>query len=576
MDNLLKDFIKVIEDDQMFPVYQVIATVEGNSIAGYEAFVRGPADSVLYTPQSLYLAAEIAGRLMPLEASATRIAIQQFRGLGLSGRLFKRFPPLFFVSGGFAKLVETLAREGIPGVGLVANLADHRKGESLEILRQAVMQCREHGISVALDELAVLTLTMGALRALAADFVTIDGHYVQGIHNDLPKQRLVTRVMDLAGSHSQLIAQGVECQEEYFTVRRLGVHLVQGYYFGRPEAQPAVTLSPRLFLSGSEQDKGAARAEDRVGDLAKAVSYIPPSEPTGDVLKTFLRSPGLTSLPVVYQGEPVGMIRRERLANLFLAPYGRDLYGKSPIARFMDNDPLVVDGDDSIKQVSQRITERGQAQENQDFIVVREGLYFGVGKVVDVLRRITEMQIRDAIHANPLTGLPGNICIVEEIEQLLRANQPFTACYFDLDNFKPYNDHYGYELGDQVIRFLGTLIQEQIDPRRDFLGHVGGDDFIALFRSEDWRERCELILQRFGQQAPQFYSEEDRRRGGIEGKDRQGQPLFFGLLSLSIGAVQPRECKSHHCVAAMAAGAKKQAKKMSGNSLFLERRHRPS
>ncbi len=133
---------------------------------------------------------------------------------------------------------------------------------------------------------------------------------------------------------------------------------------------------------------------------------------------------------------------------------------------------------------------------------------------------------------------------------------------------------YGYKKGDDVIQLIGTLLKEQCCEEIDFIGHIGGDDFIVLFQSKNWRERCENILARFAEIAKWFYSAEERIRGGMEVEDRLGNRTFQPLMSISIGAViaEPDQFESPHEVSRAAAIAKKQAKKIVGNSLFIERR----
>jgi diguanylate cyclase (GGDEF)-like protein len=111
------------------------------------------------------------------------------------------------------------------------------------------------------------------------------------------------------------------------------------------------------------------------------------------------------------------------------------------------------------------------------------------------------------------------------------------ACYADLNHFKPYNDYYGYWRGDEMIRLLARIAMEQCDAQRDFLGHVGGDDFILLFQSEDWRARCERLVAEFGERARALFDENARQAGGIEAEDRHGVRRFFPCTTLSIGAV---------------------------------------
>jgi GGDEF domain-containing protein len=209
-----------------------------------------------------------------------------------------------------------------------------------------------------------------------------------------------------------------------------------------------------------------------------------------------------------------------------------------------------------------------------DFIVTQDGRYLGIGKPKTLLRNITEQQIRFAQYANPLTQLPGNVPIYETIDALLMSGTAFVMAYFDLNAFKPYNDFYGYSKGDDVIKCVAEIIQDHVDPIDDFVGHIGGDDFVVVFRSIDWRMRCERILQWFSQQVAAFYDRNDWQKGGIWSEDRRGDKRFFEPLSLSVGVVcpDPLLCKSHHAIAALAADAKHQAKRLGGNQIFISRR----
>ncbi|MDZ4098487.1 MAG: GGDEF domain-containing protein, partial [Methylophilaceae bacterium] len=208
------------------------------------------------------------------------------------------------------------------------------------------------------------------------------------------------------------------------------------------------------------------------------------------------------------------------------------------------------------------------------FIVVENGIYLGVGSGHALLRVITQMQIDAARYANPLTMLPGNVPINEHIDRLIAADAGFVSCYFDLDHFKPFNDAYGFRRGDEVIQFVGALLSQEIDHNLDFLGHVGGDDFIVVFQSLNWEVRCQQIIQKFEGTVTSFYDEYDRERSGIQSEDRLGNRVFYPIISLSIGAARIMPClySSHHEVSAAMVTAKKQAKQMPGCSLFVERR----
>ena len=124
----------------------------------------------------------------------------------------------------------------------------------------------------------------------------------------------------------------------------------------------------------------------------------------------------------------------------------------------------------------------------------------------------------------------------------------------------------------------GKILSDHCDPDRDFIGHIGGDDFIVLFQSENWEERCRTILVDFESAIQHYYSIEDQDRDGYVSEDRQGRKIFYSLISLSLGVVKvcPGQYYSHHQIATAAADAKKQAKKINGNSLFIDRRNDPN
>ena len=189
-----------------------------------------------------------------------------------------------------------------------------------------------------------------------------------------------------------------------------------------------------------------------------------------------------------------------------------------------------------------------------------------MGTGEQLVRLVTEVRIESARHANPLTFLPGNIPISEHIGRLIANRCEFVACYGDLNDFKPYNDHYGYWRGDAMIQLAASSIVAQCDARRDFIGHVGGDDFVMLFQSEDWMERCERIIACFNENALALFDEAAIERGGINAEDRHGVMRFFKFTSLSIGAVRVRAGQFSRAedVASAAAAAKHKAKLVAG------------
>lgn len=145
-----------------------------------------------------------------------------------------------------------------------------------------------------------------------------------------------------------------------------------------------------------------------------------------------------------------------------------------------------------------------------------------------------------SLDASPLTRLPGNFAIERVLEQRLQSGDPFAFCYADLDNFKPYGDHYGYAKGSEMLRLTGDLIQAAVKAhggRDGFVGHVGGDDFVMVIPAERVSAVCEAVIDSFSAEVVKHYSPEDLKVGGIEGCDRYGVQRFFPLITISIAVI---------------------------------------
>jgi diguanylate cyclase (GGDEF)-like protein len=204
----------------------------------------------------------------------------------------------------------------------------------------------------------------------------------------------------------------------------------------------------------------------------------------------------------------------------------------------MNRAAVQIDARARLEQVSRLVTARTAGRPRDDFIVTRNGRYLGMGRTIDLLRHITAQQIQAAKHSNPLTGLPGNREIQTHIAQWLACRRAFVACHLDLDHFKAFNDAYGYARGDQVLLHVAQVVSHAVRPRVDFVGHVGGDDFVFLLRSQDWSLRLTAIVEELQASLINFHSSEHRRSRGLDGVDRDGMPRRFPLLSASIAAVE--------------------------------------
>lgn len=190
-------------------------------------------------------------------------------------------------------------------------------------------------------------------------------------------------------------------------------------------------------------------------------------------------------------------------------------------------------------------------------------------------QRLKELE-QISLDASPLTRLPGNIAIERSITRRLREQQPFAMCYLDLDNFKSYNDHYGYIKASELIKEAGYLIHNVVEGLGDpeaFVGHIGGDDFVVIINHMLAKNACQAIIRDFDAMIPHYYSDEDRAAGFIEGVDRYGVPRHFPLVTISIAVLncQPGKYATAAEIATAAAEVKDRVKESSGSNYIIVR-----
>jgi EAL domain-containing protein (putative c-di-GMP-specific phosphodiesterase class I)/GGDEF domain-containing protein len=577
---------EILARRQLSALFQPIVHMQSGEIIAYEGLIRGPSDSPLHAPMNLFKVARNNGLTVEVEHLCRKVVLERFAEQALPGKLFLNVSPecLLQRDARHGETLEYIREIGINPDRVIIELTENQPTYDYDLMREAVLHYRNMGFQIAIDDLGEGFSSLRLWSELRPEYVKIDMHFIQGINHDPVKLQFVRSIQEIAEkSNTLVIAEGIETQAELLVLRDVGVAFGQGYHLGRPHPTPARAAPAEVVKALARNgvavypQRGAEKNAASIFKLLHQVDAVPPGMSNNEVYEIFLREPKLLIIPVVEDQVPLGLISRFDMIDHFARPYQRELYGKKSCRQFMDRTPLIADKDTSLQDLSFRMVQADAHHLFNGFIITDQGRYLGMGTGHDLMREITQMQINAARYANPLTQLPGNVPINEHIDRLLESGTRFWVCYFDLDHFKPFNDVYGYRRGDDVIQLTGKILSDLCDANRDFVGHIGGDDFMVLFQSEDWEARCQAVLDEFGRNVPEFYSTEDRENGGYLSEDRQGKKVFYSLMSLSVGAirVEPHQYYTHHQIATAAAESKKQAKKIHGNSLFLDRRGAP-
>ncbi|MBM4761687.1 GGDEF domain-containing protein [Bacillus sp. B15-48] len=273
-----------------------------------------------------------------------------------------------------------------------------------------------------------------------------------------------------------------------------------------------------------------------IGEIAEQVPCISLDAISKTVHTIFSENPSIHGVVIVKKEEPVSLITRtdfyEKMGNL----YGYNLYMGRSIKLITNKKPLIVDYFQSITDVSNLAMQRKEEDRYDYVIVTREKKYIGIVSIQRLLMKLVEVQVEFASFLNPLTRLPGNHVIENKLKEVINQEK-FSILYFDIDHFKTYNDTYGFKKGDDLLKSTANLLKTTCEKNGLFLGHIGGDDFIAVQNHYDYKAICEGIIKDFDENIRRFYHSNHLSQQYVIAENRQGVTEKIPLVSLSIAIV---------------------------------------
>lgn len=361
------------------------------------------------------------------------------------------------------------------------------------------------------------------------------------------KSALVKGMVEFSkASNIKLIAEGVETYEELETIINLGVQYAQGYYIQNTDADihdiSNSVLQAIYEINTSMNQKARNNLfHSPIKYLCDMTEIVSPDESVLYAYDTIKQDKNCFGLCVIGNDKPLGIITKEKLALTLSGQYGFALYGNKNVSAIMDQDFLSVDSDTPVNIVSNLAMNRPN-DNLYDFIVVTEDdKYLGTVTIKNLLQKSSEIEVSAAKQQNPLTGLPGNLVIEQKLNECIRDKSEYSVSYFDIDHFKAYNDVYGFENGDLVIKLLADILRQLISDGQ-FIGHVGGDDFVAIFDSHKASDDLNDIIQKFESDVLALYNPADIQNRYIAAKNRYGTIEKFPMMTLTAAVVNNESC----------------------------------
>jgi EAL domain-containing protein (putative c-di-GMP-specific phosphodiesterase class I)/GGDEF domain-containing protein/CBS domain-containing protein len=529
--------------------FQPIVNIHTGTVFGFEALVRGYERLGFDNIPMLFEYAFSREILHRLDLILRKIAVEKFMRLPADGshHLFFNIDPRLLESGDYTagRGLSILSDHGLSPSRVCLELTEDEElvhdTNTLGILRRYRMQ----GYRLAIDDFGAGYSGLRHLYESQPDFVKIDRFFITGMDSDHKRKLFVSNIVNLAHVLGlQVVAEGVESEAELRACREIGCDLAQGYFISRPETDLSKLKSRYDSVAASIRTNRRDRSAD-FELIMEQIERLPPittDSPMSSVFERFRRDPQRTFFPVIDErARPVGLILERDIKDYIYSPYGRDLISNRSIGKslryFVSRVPVV-----DVRTEAERILETYTTNSASEGVIITEdGHYIGMLTAARLLRIINEKNLTLAREQNPLTRLPGNVLISGYVATALDdfAWQGVLA-YLDFDNFKPFNDAYGFRQGDRAILLFSELMRRELTGENIFLGHIGGDDFFVGMRDvnlDEAADRMRKLIDIFRNDVESFYDAEARKRGYLMGSDREGNEHQYPLMTTSVALV---------------------------------------
>jgi diguanylate cyclase (GGDEF)-like protein len=530
--------------------FQPIVEAGTGTVFGYESLMRGQERIGFETPIEILDEAHETGQLFHLEQMVASRALAKFATLSnfATATLFLNLDVRLIPHGN--RLVESLLQHlktaNIPPSSVCFEFSERFDNTSVPEFAELVLRLRKAGFKLAIDDFGVGHGEMKLLCDYSLDYLKIDRHFVADIDRSPRKRHLLKSIINMAHVlGTRVIAEGIETEAQFIVCRDYGVDLVQGWFISRPTTHLSELVPSYPHLQELGKNKGNNQSLDEIL-IRKQIEMLPTvyeSDGIDTVFELFRRNPRQAYFPVLNaNGEPRGIIHEHHLKEYIYQPFGRDLLKNKvyerTISHFVERAPIVgLDSDaDQLMAIFANM-------EGSNCLILTDNMrYAGVVSAASLIKVINEKQLKTAQDQNPLTSLPGNRAIRDFMRHSGRdGDEVRHFCYCDFDNFKPFNDAYGFHLGDHAISLFAALMRRYFFAERHFLGHVGGDDFfigVVGWTKEELTEILDRLISDFHDDVVDLYNDQDRAAGRIRGHDRAGVETFFPLMRCSIGVLE--------------------------------------
>ena len=575
---------EIIYNNNLKTVFQPIVSLLTGDVIGYEALTRGPSNSKYINPEILFKDAKFYSLLWDLEILCRSNAIKKFSNHNCDKLLFLNVDPDILKDShyikGFTK--DILSEHNISPMSIIFEITEKTSIDNYINFNEVIDHYKDQGYKIAIDDVGTGYSGLTTIAKTRPFYIKMDMSLITNVTRDNFKKAIIKSFVEFANTtNTKIIAEGIEDISDLNTLIEIGVHYGQGFLINKPSENlletPDITKKRIIDKNISLKKHNYSTSSNvEIGEIARLDVPILPTTICSDIDKLFKDNPNIKGITIVNNKSVVlGIVMHSNFLSKVGTQYGWSIYMKRPVQLIMDINPLIVDYYTTLDKVSKIVISRDEDKLYDYIIVEKDNKYYGVIPVISLLEKTMQFELNVAKYSNPLTGLPGNVVIENFISELLLDKKEFSLLYFDINDFKAFNDAYGFENGDRILSFTASVIQKHTCLYKDsFIGHIGGDDFIAIIPGHNVYALCQNIINEFDLNISDFYNDTDRKNRYIHSFNRNNAEEKFPIMSISIAVVinKNKSYSSIYEITQDAANIKKKCKEESKKimkSLFL-------
>lgn len=439
------------------------------------------------------------------------------------------------------KTVELLEELNIKSDRLCFELTEHNPFNDEDSFRENIHSFKQHNINIAIDDFGTGVSGLHLLYVSDTNFVKIDKFFISDIDKDSKKRLFCSSIVEMAHVMGiKVIAEGIERVEEFYTCKDIKVDYLQGYLLCRPSTNIK-------DIKKSYKNKPFFKNDRRVLSNMIDKSFIDKIDPIKedsslhDLFVYFKDHTKNTFVPIVNKDRRIlGAIYEVDIKKISYSQYGLSLAKNQSFKAKLKHYLRPVPEIDISWGIDKALEIFNMRNDAKGIFVSKDSVYYGFISLNNLLLLSYKRNLEIAQNQNPLTKLPGNSQIDDFIYNVFDKKLDSQIIYFDFNDFKPFNDTYGFRLGDRAILMFSEILQKYLS-RESFIAHIGGDDFFVGFINMSYENVYNIIFniqKEFEISVQSLYNETDLKKGYITAKDRYGIVREFKLLSVSASIIE--------------------------------------